>query len=454
MIHALPIVQPIHYDQLLDYFKRLAASGRPLVYLDSASAETPRARYSYLAYDPFDIIDNFAALKATTAQYKATARSDIPPFQGGLAGYFSYDWGRELEVLPNIADNTADFSAMEFGVFDLVLSFDHLTKQAWLISTGFPALDAKKRYQQAQLRRDACLASMASDIMVAGSAPDSVPVITADFSSQGYQQAVNKIIDYIRAGDIFEANLSQRFSADLPNCFNSIALYQRLRSLNPAPFGAYLRLTDTEILSSSPERFLTLDDRHVESRPIKGTIHRAKDPVADQRLAEQLKNSDKDRAENTMIVDLMRNDLSRVCQPHSIKVPQFCGLETYENVHHLVSVIVGELAAPYDALDLLKAAFPGGSITGAPKIRAMEIIESLEPVRRGPYCGSAVWIGFDGRMDSSILIRTYVIKDQKIYFQGGGAVVLDSDPQAEYQETLVKVAPLQQALSGNDTDIR
>ncbi|MBT8506491.1 hypothetical protein B1F79_02515 [Coxiella-like endosymbiont of Rhipicephalus sanguineus] len=258
-------------------------------------------------------------------------------------------------------------------------------------------------------------------------------------------EAVEKCRHYILDGDIFEVNLSQRFQCVFPdNC--EFSLYQRIRAINPAPFGAFVRFDDTTIVSSSPERFLKVQDRLVETRPIKGTIKRSRDAKEDELLAQQLAMNIKDRAENTMIVDLMRNDLSKVCLSNSIHVPAYCQIESYETVHHLVSVIEGKLKNQYQAVDLLRTAFPGGSISGAPKIRAMEIIEELEPTRRGPYCGSVGYIGFDGSMDTSILIRTYVFKDQIVTFQVGGAIVLDSDALSEYEETLTKAEALKKAL--------
>lgn len=271
--------------------------------------------------------------------------------------------------------------------------------------------------------------------------------IRSDFTQKDYQERVQKVIDYIAKGDIFEANLSQRFHCNLPDWAAPIDLYCRIRALNPAPFSSYVNLANIAIVSSSPERFLKLQHGTIETRPIKGTIKRSLDALEDKRLKEQLVSSQKDHAENTMIVDLMRNDLSKVCEPGSILVPQHCDLESYETVHHLVSVIYGQLKKQYSVVDLLKAAFPGGSITGAPKMRAMEIIDELEPTQRGPYCGSVGYIGFDNNMDTSILIRSFVVKDRQVTFQAGGAIVLDSDPKSEYEETLIKASVLKRALT-------
>jgi para-aminobenzoate synthetase component 1 len=254
------------------------------------------------------------------------------------------------------------------------------------------------------------------------------------------------VVDYIQAADIVQANLSQRVLADLPVGLDGWGLYRRLRARNPAPFAAYLRTAGIEIVSASPERFLKLAERQVETRPIKGTRPRGATPEEDRKLGEELLASEKDRAENVMIVDLLRNDLSRVCRDHTVLTPEICKLESFATVHHLFSTVTGELKDGATAVDLLKATFPGGSITGAPKIRAMEIIAELEPTRRGPYCGAIGWLGFDGDMDTSITIRTYAIKGRTVTFQAGGGIVADSDPAAEYEESQDKARALVQAL--------
>lgn len=254
--------------------------------------------------------------------------------------------------------------------------------------------------------------------------------------------AVQKVIDYIHAGDIFQANLTQRFTADLPKDFSPYGFYQNLRAINPALFAAYLNFDGFSIASSSPERFLKLDHKKAETRPIKGTRPRHTDPQCDQKNATDLAQSAKDRAENTMIVDLLRNDLSKVCTPHSVHVPELCAVHSFASVHHLVSTVTGELEEGQTALDLLAGCFPGGSITGAPKVRAMEIISELEACPRGPYCGAIGYIGFDGNMDTNIVIRTVVFKDNLAAAQVGGGIVADSDPLAEYNETLDKARAL------------
>jgi para-aminobenzoate synthetase component 1 len=272
--------------------------------------------------------------------------------------------------------------------------------------------------------------------------PASDPV--ANFSRAEFEGAVARVQAYIAAGDVFQANLSQRFSA--PMSREPFALYRRLRERTPAPFAAFLDLGDVIIASASPERFLSLRDGHVEARPIKGTRPRGRSPEEDRALAQALVTSEKDRAENVMIVDVLRNDLGRVCRYGSVSVPELWALETHPTVHHLVSTVTGDLAPGRDALDLLLAAFPGGSITGAPKVRAMQIIAELERCPRGPYCGAIGYVSVTGAMDLSVVIRTFVIAGETVTFQVGGGMTADSDPSAEYQETLDKGAALLGAL--------
>lgn len=460
-----PLVTAIPYRDGMQAISSLAGKTR-FVFLDSSKIHADVGQFSYIGVDPFALLsfkDNqiffnqencsshsiFDVLAEKLALFSLKSQADLPPFQGGVAGFFSYDLVRNLERLPEYACDDKKYPQLMLGFFDLVVSFDHQQKKAWVLSSGFPETDQNKLIIRAKNRRDWCIKLLSDTVetpMIA-QALVSEDVITSNFTRSKYIAVVQQAIDYIREGDIFEVNLSQRFSCTLPMWSSPFDLYRRIRYINPAPFSAYIALGDTAIVSSSPERFLKLHNRKVETRPIKGTARRSTEPDEDQQLADALVASDKNRAENTMIVDLMRNDLSRVCLPNSVQVVKYCGLESYETVHHLVSVIEGTLEDTYQAVDLLKVAFPGGSITGAPKIRAMEIIEELEPTQRGPYCGSVGYIGFDGNMDTSILIRSYLIKNNEITFQVGGAVVLDSDPSLEYEETLLKANVLKRALT-------
>lgn len=260
----------------------------------------------------------------------------------------------------------------------------------------------------------------------------------SNFSKDKYEDRVSEVIDYIKAGDVFQVNLSQRFDAVLPPDFDAFAHYRHLRSMNPAPFAGFMNCGNIKISSASPERFLRTRGGRVETKPIKGTRPKDKNPLINHKNVIALKTSPKDRAENTMIVDLLRNDLSKVCLAHSIQVTELCAVESFASVHHLVSTVRGTLKKNKGPMDLLKACFPGGSITGAPKIRAMEIIDEMEPMRRGPYCGAMGYVGFDGSMDTNILIRTLVFKKGSVSLQAGGGIVVKSDPEKEYQETLDK----------------
>ena len=274
---------------------------------------------------------------------------------------------------------------------------------------------------------------------------DGWPGVVSTFSRESYVHAVERVREYVRAGDVFQANLSQRFEAPAPE--PPFDLYRRLRERNAAPFAAYFDFGDGVVASASPELFLRLEGDRVETRPIKGTSPRGWTPRHDSALGVALSESEKDRAENVMIVDLLRNDLSRVCRDHSVEVPELCEVERYATVHHLASTVVGRLRAGLGAVDLLRATWPGGSITGAPKVRAMEIIAELEPTRRGVYTGSLGYVSFAGAMETSIAIRTFVVKDGRALFQAGGGIVADSDPEREYEETLDKARGMVAALA-------
>jgi para-aminobenzoate synthetase component 1 len=339
------------------------------------------------------------------------------------------------------------FPDLALGFYDVIAAWDHRERRAFVLSSGWPEPDAAGRRKRAVARAEWLAEQLSGDISDAQPlAPHAAPAIESGFSRPDYERAVQRVIDYILAGDIFQANMTQRFRARMPEGLDPFALYRRLMAINPAPFAAYLNFGKTVMASASPERFLSLRNGWVETRPIKGTRPRGPTPEEDERLAAELVASEKDNAENVMIVDLLRNDLSRVCRDGSVNVPELCVLETYATVFHLVSTVVGEMRPGLGAVDLLRASFPGGSITGAPKIRAMEIIAELEPTQRGPYCGSVGWFGFDGGMDTSITIRTYAIKDGWATFQAGGGIVADSDPAAEYEESLAKARALIAAL--------
>jgi para-aminobenzoate synthetase component 1 len=393
--------------------------------------------------------------------WPAEHRSDLPPFQGGAAGLLSYDLSRSLERIARPHHDEFAIPALAMGLYDVVLAFDHHDHRAWLISQGFPETEPSRRERHARNRIEQFqrwLAEPWSGITpqravaepLAGNelAPSfTVPGpagLVSNFSADAFRAAVQRAIDYIHSGDIFQVNLAQRLL--FPAAGDALSLYLRLRQRNPATFAAWFDLGDVQIASASPERLVSVQAGRVEARPIKGTRRRTDRAEADLFAGDELRASDKDRAENLMIVDLLRNDLSRVCEADSVRVTQLCELESYQFVQHLVSAVVGTLRAEYSPIDLLRAAFPGGSITGAPKVRAMEIIAELEVTARGAYCGSIGYLGFDGWLDLSILIRTITASRGWWQLPVGGGIVAQSSPQAEYEETWHKATGLVRAL--------
>ncbi|WP_442485255.1 anthranilate synthase component I family protein [Aeoliella sp. SH292] len=434
----------------LSAFRSLAALPH-VVFFDSAMHHRDLGRYSFVAADPFEWItvpadgsDALAELARQWEPFQVPTLPDLPPFQGGAAGLLGYELCHSLEQLPRPQYDEFQVPALAMGLYDVVVAFDHQSGAAWIISQGFPASNPEDRLRRATARCDEFyerLTSPPKPNLVASSnkveitAPQ-FPVsegITSDFSREAYLSAVAKAVEYIHAGDIFQVNLSQRLL--MPPSSTSVELYERLRVRNAATFAGYLDLGDYQLASASPERFLEVRGDAVETRPIKGTRPRTARPEADLFAGDELTQSAKDRSENLMIVDLLRNDLARVCQPDSVRVTQLCGLESYAYVQHLVSVVEGRLQTGCTPIDLIRAAFPGGSITGAPKVRAMQIIAELEPTARGAYCGSLAYIGFDGAMDSNLLIRTITAGGGWWQMSAGGGIVAESDPRREYEET-------------------
>lgn len=448
-----PLVQEIPYVDPVELFAKVK-NDVGAVFLDSALTTVDWGRYSYIAIDPWKILrstrDNSITLEQIQAElllYPLETLPDLPPFQGGLAGYFSYEFGTTLETIPRAIVDDLNVPDFMVGFYDVVLAFDHKRRQSWIFSSGLPTGDI----EVAEERLNAIKARLFEDKIYPLERLFRGGNLYSPFDSHSYVPLVQKVIDYIYAGDIYQANLTRRYQTYYVG--DPYNLYRRLRYRNPAPFAAYIKDEEHIIASASPERFLKLTGDTVETKPIKGTARRdLKNPVHDRQLAVDLMDSEKDRAENLMIVDLMRNDLSRVCTPGSVQVPKLLDVETYATVHHLVSTVVGQLDDGNTCIDLLKATFPGGSITGAPKIRAMEIIAELEPTCRGVYCGSIGFIGFDGSMDLNIAIRTFVLTKDILTFQVGGGIVADSDPLAEYEETRTKAKGMKRALNHDLND--
>lgn len=355
------------------------------------------------------------------------------PFCGGALGYFAYDLGRRIERLPQIAEHDIELPDMAIGIYDWAVVVDHHQRRSWLVAA---CRDPRTEHQWDELRQ---LFSQPRE--PAGLEPFHVNSgVRANMDRQQYARAFDRIQHYIREGDCYQVNLAQRFSVHVSG--DPWLAYLRLREFNPAPYAAFMRLPDGAVLSSSPERFLKLEDDRVETKPIKGTKARGVAGYEDLAVAELLINSDKDRAENVMIVDLLRNDIGKNCVTGSVSVPKLFALESFATVHHLVSTVTGKLRPDRHAMDLLRGCFPGGSITGAPKLRAMEIIEELEPHRRSVYCGAIGYVGFDGNMDTNIAIRTLVHHDRRMHCWAGGGIVFDSTMESEYQESFDKAAAM------------
>jgi len=452
-------------------FSAIARLPHPF-FLDSAMVLPRLGRFSFLGALPFATLttrgrsvemeengqvrrlegDPFDALRDALRRYavdrfdrRSAADRACWPFAGGAVGYLAYDLGRHVEKLPETAIDDIGFPEMQFGFYDVVACYDHAERRAELVAWK-DGPETRRRFEQLAHALDR---AGAVDARIA--APPRTGTVSGNFTCDAYVAAVQRCKDYIAAGDIFQVNLSQRFDADVS--VPPHELYRRLRAVNPAPFACYLESGGRAVLSSSPERFLKVSRSgsspgwHVETRPIKGTRPRRKaDEQFNRAMRQELLASPKDNAELTMIIDLERNDLGRVCSYGSVNVTEKVVLEEYPTVYHLVGTVEGDLRPGSDVVDLLRAAFPGGSITGAPKIRSMEIIEELEPTRRGVYTGAIGYISSDGCADFNIAIRTIVMRGGRAFFQVGGGIVADSDPVAEYDETLTKARALGETL--------
>ncbi|MCE7999171.1 MAG: aminodeoxychorismate synthase component I [Rhodobiaceae bacterium] len=473
------LIEEVPFSDPLSVFAAVAREPYALL-LDSATAGPHRdpklqGRWTYIATDPFTVLtkqqgqtclngiaQNIDALELLHQQAAALSltpdwpeEDGLPPFTGGFAGLFGYELGQELEHLPTVPQaETADTPPpdLALGAYDCILAFDCVEHRAFIVSTGLPETSPTARAVRAEARAAKWRARLALHPALPElrwpQAPAPDHAIHTEQTRDTYESKVQKVIDYIFAGDIFQANLSQRFDATLQHGDDAFTLYRKLRTISPAPFAGFFNFVHGYLLSSSPERFLKSDGKTVETKPIKGTRPRGATPEEDQALAGQLVNSEKDNAENVMIVDLLRNDLSRVSADGSVKITELCELESFATVHHLVSTIRSQLRPDKTGVDLLSACFPGGSITGAPKVRAMEIISELEGTTRGPYCGSLGFLSFSGAMDTNILIRSMTCIGENITFRAGGGIVADSNPSDEYEETLDKAAALADAIRG------
>ena len=426
--------------------------------------ELDASRYSIIGHDPvlvltsrgdrIDIVDRgdsislrgdpFEALRQVLRAFRVDNRDEEWPLTSGGIGYLGYELGRHIEKLPCGAVDDLGLPDLYFAFYRTLLLHEHRTgrtRAASLQVAGDP--DGTSPRQRIDHIRAAVLNALGEET---GKGPYICRAPVSSYTREAYLEAVGRIIRYIIDGDIYQANLSQRFTTEYDG--DPYDLFCRLFRINPTSFFAYLDPGDFQVISSSPERFLNVTGSRIETRPIKGTAPRSPDPEADRKTAEELLVSEKNSAELSMIVDLLRNDLGKVCRFGSVEVSEHKRLEVYTNVHHLVSIVTGELRPEMDLVDLIRAAFPGGSITGCPKIRSMEIIDELEPNTRGVYTGAIGYIGFDGSMDLNIAIRTSVLQGKRLTFNVGGGIVYDSSPEMEYEETLHKAASIMEAISG------
>ncbi|MGL5207435.1 MAG: aminodeoxychorismate synthase component I [Acidaminococcaceae bacterium] len=438
----------------------LRREGNNAFFLDSSLHVGEIGQYSFVGADPFltfsckgdnccikhrdgrkeNFTDNpFLVLKRLLGRYSAPVHPKIP-FTGGAVGFFGYDLCHFIEKLPRTAVDDIGNDDCFFAFYDGIYAVEVATGKISMIALGFGRSEEETLDK---LENDLLAIAGQSKERVISSKPGT-KTFDCNMTKPEYLSAVQKIREYIRAGDIYQANFTQRFSC--PYHGNPLSLYETLRSLNPAPFAAFLDTGECVIASSSPERLAKVRNGVIETRPIKGTIARGKTAEEDEKQSLTLLNSEKDRSELLMIVDLERNDLSKVAQKGTVRVEKLFAIETYATVHHFVAVVTASVSPECDLIDCVRAIFPGGSITGAPKIRAMEIIDELEPTQRNVYTGAIGYLGFDGSMDLNIAIRTILIKDNKAYFQAGGGIVWDSVPESEYQESLLKGHILGEAL--------
>jgi para-aminobenzoate synthetase component 1 len=439
-------VHPLPYQADPAAYFALVRHAPGAVLLDAGRPQAKRGRFDLLSAWPLEQFTPqadesgqafFQRLReglARLGRAEAPEGSELP-FTGGLIGYLAYDFGRRLEQLPEQTIDDLQLPDARFGLYGWALISDHLLQTSLLVfHSQLEQIECERLVQlfETSTAQEAPAFSLRKPFQ-------------ADLDQDEYRNAIERIQAYIQAGDCYQVNFAQRFQA--PCQGDAWSAYRALRAACPTPFAGFQALDDGgAILSLSPERFLQVSQGRVETRPIKGTRPRGATPTEDAANAAELLASPKDRAENLMIVDLLRNDLGRSCSTGSVRVPELFALESYPNVHHLVSAVTGELAADKDALDLVAGSFPGGSITGAPKIRAMQIIDELEPTRRALYCGSLLYLDVRGELDSSIAIRSLLIKDGTVSCWGGGGIVADSDWQAEYQESITKVKVLLQTL--------
>ncbi len=427
-------------------------------FLDSGGYFKRIGRYSYWGFEPVlrfsfknnevrffekdseSVLSNkepFSFLKEITDKYKVPSCGKIFPFQGGFTGYLSYELGSYVEKIPLTRKDDYNLPDYFLCLYDVIFVHDILKNRFYV--AGYNLND--KSFEKAERFVKTAESYKSSGQFYAEVGSE----LQSNFTKKNYLEAISRAKEYIFAGDIYQVNISQRFKVDFQG--DTYSFYKHFSKLSPAPFGAFLDYHDFQILSNSPERYLFINNGHIETRPIKGTRKRGRNGEEDKKYIEELKNSEKDRAEHLMIVDLERNDLGRVAVFNSVKVSEFEIIESYANVHHMVSTVEASVDKKFGIVDCIKNSYPGGSITGAPKIRSMEIIDELEPTFRSVYTGSVGYIGFDHTVDLNIAIRTAIIKDGTISFQVGGGIVADSEPEEEFNETIVKAESFTKSIS-------
>lgn len=431
-------------------------------FLDSGMDHNKLGEFSFIGANPFLVFkstdrdieifkngeveqkkgDPFAEIKKILANYKIDYKTEIP-FVGGAVGYLSYDLCHHIEDLPRTAIRDVEVPDMYFGLYDGVICIDHRGQSDKVYVASLGIKDNEENVVNNLITEIRSAEKAGVEISIP--AVSKKKTFKSNFTRDEFVNSVKKVQDYIESGDIYITNLTQRYNCELEE--TPYELYAKLREINPAPFASYMDFGEVQIVGSSPERFIKIRDRIIETRPIKGTRPRGKTPEEDKRNSEELVNSEKDKSELLITVDLERNDLGKISKTGTVEVTELFHLEEYPTVFHLVSTIIGEVKDEYDAVDCIKATFPGGSITGSPKIRSMEVIDELEPTQRNIYTGSVGYIGFNGDLDLNIVIRTVVCKDNKAYFQVGGGMTWDSDAEEEYQETLDKAKAMMDALN-------
>ncbi|MDD5434070.1 MAG: anthranilate synthase component I family protein [Nitrospira sp.] len=445
------------HDPFSAYLKLKSCS--PSFLLESLGEGLNTSRYSFIGVNPVTVFESkgnnikisennrieftcgnpMEAIKPFLKERETARIPGLPPFIGGAVGYFGYDLVHHFEKLPSIASDDLLLPDLVIMIVDVVAAFDHKERKGWIIavSDGHDKGDAGIR-EQIEIMEN----RMNADTPLLNTCASGSKIrMVSNLTKKDYVDMIRRCKEYISAGDIFQANLSQRLSACIKG-IDPLNIYRILRKINPSPFSAFIDTGDFQLVSSSPERLVRLNNSIADTRPIAGTRPRGKDSAENGMLRSELITNEKERAEHIMLVDLERNDLGRVCRYGSVKADEFMVLESYSHVTHIVSNVTGEIKPELDAFDLIKAVFPGGTITGVPKVRCMEIIDELEPTTRGPYTGSIGYISYTGDMDLNIIIRTFIIKDGWAHVQVGAGIVADSDPEKEYNETLYKAEAL------------